>query len=114
MQTSAMIDMIIAACGFYVIGNYIVMRMSGQVQGSMLLPKNFAPEKCKDPKGYLSVVGLKQVLFGVCAIVCGLIGLLQDLWHTNLTGLYVASLIVFLLCTVLYTKAIKRAVKEYW
>ena len=100
VSMNAMFDLLIAACGLYI--------------GTVLLPKDTLPEKCKDPIGYIHDVGLWQVLFGACSILSGAFGLLQAYLHLNIGFLYYATYILFFVFAVLYGRAIRKAVTKYW
>ena len=96
VSMNAMFDLLIAACGLYIVINFVLMKTSGAVRGTVLLPKDTLPEKCKDPIGYIHDVGLWQVLFGACSILSGAFGLLQAYLHLNIGFLYYATYILFL------------------
>ena len=49
VSMNAMFDLLIAACGLYIVINFVLMKTSGSVRGTVLLPKDTLPEKCEDP-----------------------------------------------------------------
>ena len=114
VSMNAMFDLLIAACGLYIVINFVLMKTSGAVRGTVLLPKDTLPEKCKDPISYIHDVGLWQVLFGACSILSGAFGLLQAYLHLNIGFLYYATYILFFVFAVLYGRAIRKAVTKYW
>ena len=114
VSMNAMFDLLIAACGLYIVINFVLMKTSGAVRGTVLLPKDTLTEKCKDPIGYIHDVGLWQVLFGACSILSGAFGLLQAYLHLNIGFLYYATYILFFVFAVLYGRAIRKAVTKYW
>lgn len=114
VSMNAMFDLLIGACGIYIILNFIMMKTSGAVRGTVLLPKDILPEKCKDPAGYIHTVGLWQILFGACCILSSATGLLQSYLNLKLGFLYYTTYILFFVFAVLYARAIKKAVALYW
>ena len=94
VSMNAMFDLLIAACGLYIVINFVLMKTSGAVRGTVLLPKDTLPEKCKDPSGA--------------------VGLLQAYLHLNIGLLYYATYILFFVFAVLYGRAIRKAVAKYW
>ncbi len=111
---NAMFDLMIAVCGIYIIVNFVMMKTSGTVRGTVLLPKDTLPEKCKDPAGYIHAIALWQVLFGVSCILSGATGLIQGYFKLNIGFLYYATYVLFFVFAVLYGRAIKKAVALYW
>lgn len=114
VSMNAMFDMLITACGVYIIVNFILMKATGTIRGTILLPKDIDPERCKDPQAYLKAVGVWQILFGLCCILTSVSGLLQAYLNIDFGLLYYAAYILFFVFAVLYAKAIKKAVALYW
>lgn len=108
------IDLIVAACGIYVIAQYVFMVRTHELRQNMMLPKELAVKRCKNVDGYIKAIGTKQLIFGIAAVVCGIINLAQDL--LGLYNIYVslASMLVFVVFCIWYGRASKKAIKEFW
>lgn len=117
MDTTSMfgiMDLIVVGGGIYVLYQYVIMVTSRQLKSSLLLPKDLNIKKCRDVEGYINYVGLKQLIFGIVALVCGIIGLIQDYTQTFGTIWYMGAIVVFLVVAIWYSMAIKTAIKLYW
>ena len=43
VSMNAMFDLLIASCGLYIVINFVLMKTSGAVRGTVLLPKDTLP-----------------------------------------------------------------------
>ena len=107
-------DMLISAAGVYVVVQYIMMIKSGKVQQNMLLPKDVDAKKCKDPAGYIKYIGSRQLVFGLAAVLCGVLGLIQDVTKASYGIVSMIGTVIFLVCTVWYAAGMRKAMAEYW
>ena len=110
----ALIDAMIAGCGVYVIYLYITMVKTGVIKESMLMPKNLDGKKCKDKEGFIRFIGVKQLIFGIIAIISGIIGLIQDFTGSVGIPVYMTMVVVFLAYIIWYCVQIKKAEKMFW
>lgn len=110
----ALMDAAIVGSGVYVIYLYITMVKSGTIKSTVLLPQNLQPKKCKDVAGYIAFIGRKQLGFGIVAIACGLIGLLQD--FTQKIGMipYMTAITVFFIYAIWFGMQVKKSGKLFW
>lgn len=110
----ALMDAIIVGCGVYVIYLYIDMIKTGKLRQSMLIPQNVNISKCKDVPGYIAYTGKKQLLFGIVAILCGGIGLVQD--FTQMIGVvpYLITIAIFFAYALWFGFQVKKAAKLFW
>lgn len=110
------VDIIIALCGCYVIGQYLIMKKTGKLRESPLFPKGLDVKKCKDVQGYISYMGVRQLVFGIVAVLGGVVGAVGDCIGLNVVGTvsYLISMCVFLACAIWYGSAMKKASKMYW
>ena len=110
----AMMDAIILGFGGYIVCQYILMKKDKKLRENMLLPKELDVKKCRDVQGYIAGVGMKQLVLGISVMICGMIGLIQDMTEWKSTLIYSLVIVFCLGCTVWYTKAMRQAVKEFW
>jgi hypothetical protein len=110
----ALMDAVIVGSGVYVLYLYYVMVKSGTLQENALMPKSVNVKKCKDVEGYIQFTGKKQLIFGIVAIICGGIGLLQD--FTQKVGIvpYMVAITVFFVYALWYAMQVKKATKLFW
>lgn len=114
MEFYVLMDIIIIIFGGYIIYQYVLMKKDGTIKASMLLPKDLNVKRCKDVQGYIQFIGPKQLAFGVTALICGVIGLVQDMTGWNSMIVYIPSIVICLACVVWYTRSMKKAIKEFW
>ncbi|MCD7818027.1 MAG: hypothetical protein LUH07_03105 [Lachnospiraceae bacterium] len=108
------IDIVVAACGIYVIVQYILMVRTHQLRQNMLLPKDLQIKRCKDVDGYIKAVGSKQLVFGISGTVCGVVSLLQDVYGYYNVFVSMGVMALFIILCVWYGRASGKAIKEFW
>lgn len=110
----ALMDAVIVGSGVYIIYLYINMITTGKLRQSMLIPQNLDVKKCKDVPGYIAYTGIKQLVFGIVAIACGAVGLVQD--FTQLIGVvpYLITIVLFFAYAIWFGFQIKKAAKMFW
>ncbi len=108
------VDGMVMLCGIYVVYLYIVMVTTGKLTQNVLMPKDINIKKCKDVRGFIKYMGWKQLLFGVIAIICGGLGIVQDYMNAIHPVLYLGSIAVFVIYAVWYSMNIKKAVEIFW
>lgn len=113
-SVNGMIDLIIAACGIYVLYSCSVMKSTGKIQGGMLMPKNIDLNKCKDPEGYIREIMPRLLALGIMAFLCGGVGLIMDYTGTIPGAVYLVLMAVFLATLIWYSVTSKKIMKKYW
>lgn len=109
-----LIDMLITAAGVYVVVQYLISLKTHTIQQNLLLPKDVDVKKCKNPEGYIRYIGPRQVIFGLAAVACGVMNLIQDATEWNSGLVSIGGTAVFLVATVWYAYGMRKAVSEYW
>ncbi len=110
----SLVDMLVVACGLYVIYLCIDMMRTREVKQNMLLPKGLDAKKCKDVEGYIHQLAPKQLVLGILALVCGVAGLLQDLAGLVNAYVYMGALILFFIYAVWYAVYMKKVIRKFW
>ncbi len=108
------IDIMVVICGVYVVYQYIMMIRTEQIRENMLLPKDINIKKCKDVQGYIKSIGPKQLAFGIAATVCGIVGIIQDMYEIVSISLSLIIMVVFVAVCIWYGVAAKKAVDKFW
>jgi threonine/homoserine/homoserine lactone efflux protein len=105
---------IIAAGGLYIIYLTYMMMKSGQLKENALLPKGTDIGKCKDAAGYIRYMGPKQIVFGVMALACGVIGVVHDYTGAVNAYVYLACIAIMVIYLIYYSIQSKKAMKLFW
>lgn len=110
----ALMDVVIVACGVYVLYLYVIMVRTGELKSSMLIPQSIDVKKCKDVAGFIKYTGTKQLIFGVVSILCGGIGLIQDFTQKIGTIPYMIAILVFFIYAMWFGLQVKKAAQMFW
>jgi hypothetical protein len=90
------------------------MLRGGSLADNPLIAKDLRTRKCRDAAGYVGYVGIRQLIFGLAALLCGIIGLIYD--FTGLLG-GIVYYICFAFCLIVflwYCIVIRKATKKFW
>ncbi|MCC8067970.1 MAG: hypothetical protein LIO94_12855 [Clostridiales bacterium] len=109
-----LIDLFVIGCGIYTVVQYILMVRTGELRQNMLLPKDIQIGKCKDTKGFIKAIGVKQLAFGIVATICGIVGLVQDVMNIYNVYVYMTTMVLFLVFCVWYAYGSKKAIEAFW
>lgn len=112
-STFSIIDIIVIACGVYILYVYYVLKFKGEIKETLLLPKDVLAKKCRDKAAYINEMSPKVLIYGIIVVLCGGCGLLES--RLGLLGsFYLAVLAVFAAATVWFAIQAKKSVKKYW
>ena len=103
-------DIIIMACGAYLMYGGVTMKMSKTVP-PMLLGKNVDLKRAKDVPGYIAKMFVPTIAVGVLTILCGVIGV-SGLLNAYVWG-QTAMTFAFLAFIILYGFWLVKMQKEY-
>lgn len=109
----SMMDIIIILGGLYLLYTYYLMKFKGEVKESILLPKDLPVRKCKDLPAYISDMSPKVLVYGIVVVLCGITGLLEDMYHI-MGWIYLAAFLIFIAASAWFIVQTKGAVKKYW
>ncbi len=109
----SLMDLVIAVCGVYILYVWYLMKFKGEIKENILLPKDVKVNRCKDKAAYIAEMAPKVLAYGCIVVVCGIIGIAEDLFHF-FGNAYLIMLAAFLLATVLFVMQARKALKKYW
>lgn len=107
------IGIIVFACGVYAIYSYIKMKKDGEINASILLGKDYICKKCKDKDGYIKKVGPALLVFGLVALIYGIL----DMIHCYVYPMAVVDtvgMIVFFVVLVWFAVYTSRLRNKYF
>lgn len=109
----SLIDVLIVGSGAYILYIFYQLKFAKEIKAGLLLPKGVDPKRCKDKEGYIKDMSPKVLVYGITALVCGIIGIIEDEYQI-LGNYYLLVLVVFLIITIWFASQGKKAVAKYW
>ena len=107
------VDALIAAYGINIIYAYFKMKTKGEIKENLLFSSEVKMEKCKDKEGYISYMLPKLLGFGAGTVLCGGLGVLNDL--TGLLGNgFIIITMLFIILVGWFIWIGKKAIKMFW
>ena len=76
-QMFAIMDFIMVGAGLYLLFAWYLLQFKNEIREGVLVQTGMA-KKCKDLEGYKRYIGPKLLIFALCAIASGAIGLYSD------------------------------------
>ena len=104
------IGVIAFCCGIYALYAFIQMKRSGEINASLLLGKEYVYKKCKNKEAYIQKAGPALLVFGIVALVYGILDVIHCYVYT-MTVVDTVGMVVFFIVLVwfaVYTSKIKR------
>ena len=56
----SLMDLVIAACGVYILYVWYLLKFKGEIKENILLPKDVPVKRCKDKAGYVAEMELDR------------------------------------------------------
>lgn len=101
MEMGLMMDAFIAIMGGYFIYKALEMKRTGSLAKGIMVSKDFDLSKARDVEGFIGYMFPKTVAVGICAVICGIVGIINDMYggltmvQLALTGVFFAIVVVF-------------------
>ncbi len=106
------LDVFMAFFGGYLVYAAVKMKQTGELAKGIMVSKDADLSKAKDIPGYVQYMYGKTILMGVCALVCGAVGVLNDLYG-GLTMVQLVMAVVFFIVVVGFGVMTSKAQKKY-
>ena len=107
------IGVIVFACGVYALYAFIKMKMTGEINATLLLGKDYIYKKCKNKDAFIKKVGPALLVFGIVALVYGAI----DVIHCYVYSMEIVDtvgMIVFFIVLVAFAVYTTKLKREYF
>lgn len=101
------------ACGVYILYALFKLKKTGEITGSILLPKDVDPKKCKDKEAYIKAVTPKMAALGIVTLIYGL----ADLCNTYVRPIgnfFWAVLIAVFAVLIWFATSVSKLNKTYF
>ncbi|MDO4261968.1 MAG: hypothetical protein Q4C82_07805 [Eubacteriales bacterium] len=107
------IDILILGCGVYALYAAYVLKTQGKVIKTFLVFKDTNVADCKDLAAYAHMMSPRLSALGGVMIAYGAVAVINN-YMVDVTGLYLAMLVVFILTLIWYGMQTRKAMKIYF
>lgn len=108
-----LMDVLVLGAGLYILYAYFLMMKKGEIKENILMSKEINMSQCKDKEGYIKYVAPKLLIFGIGAVICGLLGFIND-YTQALGGWYMVVTVLFLVLIIWFAMSTRKAIKIFW
>ena len=112
-QMFAIMDFTMVGAGLYLLFAWYLLQFKNEIREGVLVQTGMA-KKCKDLEGYKRYIGPKLLIFALCAIASGAIGLYSDYVKPVNSYLYLGLTLVFFVVLVLFVRYTKKAQEMFF
>lgn len=101
MEMGLMLDAFIAIMGGYFIYKAMEMKRTGNLAKGIMVGKDIDLSKARDVNGFIVYMFPKTIVVGACAVICGIVGIINDLYgglamvQLALTGIFFVVVVIF-------------------
>ena len=107
-----MLDMFMAFFGGYLVYAAVKMKQTGELAKGIIVSKDLDLSRARDIPGYIRYMYGKTVAMGLCALACGVTGVLTDLYG-GLTAIQLVMSVVFFIVVVVFGVITSKAQKQF-
>lgn len=107
-----MLDVFIAFCGGYLAYSAIDMKKTGNLKQGVMVRKDADLSKAKDIPGFIGYMYMKTIVVGICTLICGIVGVVNDLYG-GLGMVQLVMTVVFFIAIVAFGIMTAKAQKKY-
>ena len=76
------IGIFVLCCGIYALYSFVIMKVKGEINASILLGKDYTYKKCKDKEAYIAKTAPALFAFGLVSVIYGVIDVIHCYVHT--------------------------------
>ena len=110
----SIMDLLFAGAGLYAIYAYYLLKTKGEITTSILMSKDVDIRKCKDIEGYKRFVAPKSLIFGIAALLYGIVGLVNSYVSPIPGAVYAAVMVLFFAILVWFAFQTRKGVQMFW
>lgn len=104
------IGIFVLCCGIYALYSFVIMKVNGEINASILLGKDYTYKKCKDKEAYIAKTAPALFVFGLVSVIYGVIDVIHCYVHT-MTIVDTVAMIIFLIVLIwfgVYTRNLRN------
>ena len=112
-QMFAFMDFIMVGAGAYLMYAWYLLHFKNEIREGVLVQAGTA-KRCKDIEGYKKYVSPKLLIFALCALASGGIGLYSDFVRPINSYVYLGFTALFFVVLVIFVRYIKKAQEMFF
>ena len=112
-QMFGIMDFIMVGAGGYLLYAWYLLKFKNQIKEGVLIQSGSA-KRCKDIEGYKKYIAPKLLLFALCALGSGALGLYSDYVKPVNNYLYLGLTAIFFVVLILFVRYIKKAQEMFF
>lgn len=100
-------------CGLYALYSFVKMKMSGEIQATLILGKECTEDRCRDKEAFVKKVSPAVLVFGLVTTVYGIV----DLIHCYVMPMAIVDtcgMAIFFIVLIWFAVYTTRLKKEYF
>lgn len=114
MSTINIFDLVIVACGIYMIISGIKMKMDGKINTGLVMAKSMRPDQIRDKEGFIKFMWNKLLICGIICTISGIVNFVLSLSESQVA--IMADIIfnaLFFVMLIVYGFIVAKAQKKY-
>ncbi len=112
-QMFSIMDLFMVVAGLYLMYSWYLLQFKNEIREGVLVQQGEG-KRCKDIEGYKKYIGPKLLIFAICAIAAGALGLYSDYVHPVNNFVYLGLTVFFFAVLVLFVRYTKKAEKMFF
>ncbi len=112
-QMFALMDFLMVGAGVYLVYAWYILKFKNEIREGILVQSGMA-KRCKDIEGFKQYMAPKLLLFAICALGAGAMGLYSDYIQSVSSYVYLGGTVIFFAALILFTYASKKAQERYF
>ncbi len=112
-QMFGIMDFIMVGAGGYLLYAWYLLKFKNQIKEGVLIQSGSA-KRCKDIEGYKKYIAPKLLLFALCALGSGALGLYSDYVKPVNNYVYLGFTALFFVVLILFVRYIKKAQEMFF
>ncbi len=107
-QMFGIVDILMVGAGCYILYSWYLLKFKNEIREGVLVQQGEA-KKCKDIEGYKNYIAPKLLVFALCALASGGLGLYSDYVQPVNNYLYLGLTVIFFIVLVVFVRYTKKA-----
>ena len=112
-QMFTIMDFIMLGAGVYLLFSWYLLQFKNEIREGVLVQSGMA-RKCKDLEGYKRYIAPKLLIFALCAIASGALGLYSDYVRPVNSIFFLGCTVFFFIVLILFVRYTRKAQEMFF